>query len=106
MRRFRGPALVDPPFVRTLHLEDQMETLKQEHKKQLHDLISERCIELKATLGGLQGDPQSAKSERADAVEAAMAALRTHLTGGWDSIDGPESGALTRWLELSQFLCD
>jgi hypothetical protein len=83
-----------------------MEAIKHEHKKQLHDRISERCIALKATLRGLQGDPQSAKSERAGAVEAAMAALKTHLTGGWDSIDGPESAALTRWLELSQFLCD
>jgi hypothetical protein len=92
-----------------LHLtfqEDPLETIKHEHKKQLHDRISERCAQLKLSLAGLQSDPQNAASERARAVEDALAALETHLSGGWDSVDEQESASLTRWLESSRFLSD
>ena len=83
-----------------------MEAIKQEHKKQLHDRIEERTVELKASLKALQSDPANAKSERARAVEEALAALTTHLSGGWDKVDEGESAALTRWLETSRFLFD
>jgi len=52
----------------------------------------------------VQVDDASAKSERARAIDAALAALQTHLSGSWDSIDDCESAALTRWLESSRFL--
>jgi hypothetical protein len=77
-----------------------------EHKKQLHDRITERSELLQANLATLQADPDNAKSERARAVEDALAALQTHLSGGWDKVDEPESAALTRWLETSRFLID
>jgi hypothetical protein len=83
-----------------------LEALKHEHKKQLHDRISERCVQLNLTLAGLQSVSQTAKSERGRAIEAALAALQTHLSGGWDSIDEPESAALSHWLETSRFLFD
>ena len=83
-----------------------METIKHEHKKQLHDRISERSAQLKLTLAGLQADTQNASSERARAIEEALAALQTHLGGGWDAIDEQESAALTRWLDSSRFLFD
>ena len=86
--------------------EDRLEIIKHEHKKQLHDRVLERCTQLQAHLVGLQADPHSAKSEHARAVENALAALQTHLSGGWDSIDESESAALTRWLESSRFLSD
>ena len=79
---------------------------KHEHKKQLHDRVVERSDELKAMLLGFQSDPQNAKSERALAIEGALAALQTHLSGGWDVIDESESAALTRWLDSSRFLFD
>jgi gas vesicle protein len=85
---------------------DRTEPSKHEHKKQLHDRVIERGNELKAMLAGFKSDPQSAKSERAVAIEAALAALETHLGGGWDVIDESESAALTRWLESSRFLFD
>jgi hypothetical protein len=81
-----------------------METIKPEHKKDLHDRVKERCAELSASLADLQ--TQNAKSERARAVEEALAALQTHLTGNWETIDDSESAALTRWLESSRFLFD
>lgn len=62
-----------------------METIKHEHKKQLHERIDERRTQLKASLLGLQANQQSAKSERARAVEEALAALEIHLTGGWET---------------------
>ena len=80
------------------------EPARREHKKQLHDRVEERRSQLTATLLGLQSDPQSAKSERASAIESALAALQTHLSGGWDVVDEPESAALTRWLDSSRFL--
>lgn len=83
-----------------------METIKHEHKKQLHERIDERRTQLKASLLGLQANQQSAKSERARAVEEALAALEIHLTGGWETIDEPASAALTTWLESSRFLFD
>ena len=87
-------------------MEDRLEMIKHEHKKQLHDRVLERCAQLQASLVGLQADPDSAKSERARAVEDALAALQTHLSGGWESIDESESAALSRWLESSRFLFD
>jgi len=83
-----------------------LETDKHEHKKQLHDRITERRAQLSLSLGALQSNPLSATSERARAVEEALAALETHLGGGWESIDEQESAALTRWLESSRFLFD
>ena len=83
-----------------------METIKLEHKKQLHDRIAEREVQLNSTLVGLRSDPHNATSDRARAVEEALAALQTHLSGGWDSVDEPESAALTRWLDSSRFLVD
>ena len=77
-----------------------------EHKKELHDKVVERREQLAASLAALQADPQNAKSERAGAVEAALAALQTHLGGGWEAIDEQESAALTRWLDSSRFLFD
>ena len=79
---------------------------KQEHKKELHEKVSARRDQLTATLAGLRTDPQNGKSERAGAVEAALAALQTHVSGGWESIDEQESAALTRWLDSSRFLFD
>jgi hypothetical protein len=79
---------------------------KHQHKKQLHDRVVERRDELKAMLLGFQSDPPNAKSERALAIEGALAALQTHLGGGWDVIDESESAALTRWLDSSRFLFD
>ena len=58
------------------------------------------------SLSRLRADSQSAKSERARAVEEALAALKTHLSGGWDKVDELESAALTRWLDSSRFLFD
>lgn len=83
-----------------------METIEHEHKKQLHDRISERSAQLKLTLERLQADPKNASSERARAIEEALAALQTHLGGGWDSVDEQESAALTKWLDSSRFLFD
>ena len=80
--------------------------INHEHKKQLHDRIGERCIELNLSLVALQCDPHSAGSERARAVEEALAALETHVSGGWDAVDEQEAAALTRWLESSRFLFD
>ena len=85
---------------------DRAEPARREHKKQLHDRVEERRSQLTATLLGLQSDPQSAKSERASAIEGALAALQTHLSGGWDVVDESESAALTRWLDSSRFLFD
>jgi hypothetical protein len=82
------------------------EPAKHEHKKQLHDRVEERRSQLTATLRALQSDPQKAKSERASAIEGALAALQTHLSGGWEVVDESESAALTRWLESSRFLFD
>ncbi|MCU1280329.1 MAG: hypothetical protein JWM53_3875 [bacterium] len=86
--------------------ENPLETIKHEHKKQLHDRVVERRGQLLQSLIGLKADPQNAESERARAVDGALAALETHLTGGWDSIDESESAALTRWLDSSRFLFD
>jgi hypothetical protein len=83
-----------------------MEPIKHEHKKQLHDKIEERTTQLKTSLLALQGNPDSAKSGRARAVGDALAALQSHLSGGWDTVDESESAALVRWLESSQFLFD
>ena len=83
-----------------------MEIIEHEHKKQLHDRVLERCRQLQASLMGLYADPHSAKSERARAVEQSLAALQTHLSSGWESIDESEALALTRWLGLSRFLVD
>jgi len=83
-----------------------LENVQHEHKKQLHDRISERSAQLNMTLAGLQANPRSASRERARAIEEALAALQTHLGGGWDSIDEQESAALTRWLDSSRFLFD
>ena len=82
------------------------EPIKYEHKKELHEKVSGRRDQLTATLVRLQADPQNAKSERAGAVEAALAALQTHMSGGWESIDEQESAGLTRWLDSSRFLFD
>ncbi len=84
----------------------RQEPVKREHKKQLHDRVEERRRQLTATLLGLQLDPQSAKSERASAIEGALAALQTHVSGGWDVVDESESAALVRWLDSSKFLFD
>ncbi|HZS40233.1 MAG TPA: hypothetical protein VFF06_25555 [Polyangia bacterium] len=81
-----------------------METTRPEHKKELHERVQERTVQLKASLVTLQGDAQSAKSERARAVEAALAALDNHMSSGWDAIGEAESAALSRWLESSRFL--
>lgn len=81
-----------------------MEPIKQPHKPELHQRILERQVLLKASLAALTAG--NAKSERARAVEDALAALETHLSGGWDAIAGPGSAALTRWLETSQYLFD
>lgn len=94
---------VDATWTRWL---DLVKTAKHAHKKQLHDRVVERRDRLKAMLLGFQSDPQNAKSERAVAIEAALAALQTHLGGGWEVIDESESAALTRWLESSRFLFD
>ena len=83
-----------------------MENTRHEHKKQLHDRISERSAQLNQTLAGLQAAPKNASSERARAIEEALAALQTHVGGGWDSIDEQESAALTKWLDSSRFLVD
>jgi hypothetical protein len=80
--------------------------IKHEHKKQLRDRVGERCLQLNLSLVALQCDPQNAGSDRARAVEEALAALETHLSGGWDSVDEQESAALVRWLESSRFLFD
>jgi gas vesicle protein len=85
---------------------DRMDPSKHEHKKQLHDRVVERSTQLEAMLVGFQSDPQNAKSERAIAIESALAGLQTHLAGGWDVIDESESAALTRWLDSSRFLFD
>jgi hypothetical protein len=79
---------------------------KHEHKKELRDRVGERCIQLNLSLVALKCDPQSAGSERARAVEEALAALEMHVSGGWDSVDDHESAALTRWLDSSRFLFD
>ena len=84
--------------------EDRLEMIMHEHKKQLHDRVLERRTQLQASLVGLLADPRSAKSEHTRAVENSLAALQTHLCGGWESIDQSESAALTRWLESSRFL--
>jgi hypothetical protein len=81
-----------------------LEIIAHEHKKQLHDRILERCTQLYVTLGGLEAEAATATCERARAVEQALAALKTHLSGGWDAIDESEAAALTRWLESSRFL--
>jgi uncharacterized membrane protein YccC len=86
--------------------EDPLEIIKHEHKKQLHDRILERCAQLSATLVGLRTDAYNAASKRARAIEEALAALKTHLSGGWDSVDERESAELTRWLDSSRFLFD
>ena len=83
-----------------------MEMIKNEHKQELHTKVLERETQLKASLAGLQTDPENAKSDRARAVEEALAALQTHLTGGWDKVDESGSAALTRWLETSQNFVD
>jgi hypothetical protein len=83
-----------------------LEIIAHEHKKQLHDRILERCTQLYVTLGGLEAEAATATCERARAVEEALAALKTHLSGGWDTIDESEAAALTRWLESSRFLVD
>jgi hypothetical protein len=77
-----------------------------EHKKQLHDRVIERSTQLEATLEGLKANTHNAKSERAQAIESALAALQTHVSGGWDTIGEPESAAITTWLETSRFLFD
>jgi hypothetical protein len=94
---------VETTWIRSLA---QLAPIKPEHKKELHDKVLERREQLAASLASLQADPQNAKSERAGAVEAALAALQTHMSGGWESIDEQESAALTRWLESSRFLFD
>ena len=83
-----------------------MEPTSHEHKKELHERVTERRAQLNATLHGLQADAQNAKSERARAIEDALAALETHLSGGWDSIGETESAEVTRWIESSRFLFD
>jgi hypothetical protein len=83
-----------------------MTATRPEHKKELHEKIEHRTAELKASLAHLQSDPKKAKSDRARAVEEALAALETHMGGGWDKIDESESAALSRWLETSRFLFD
>ena len=81
-----------------------MEELKLEHKKQLHERVQERSAQLKATLLTLQAD--NATSDRARAIEDALAALETHTSGGWDAVDESESAAIGRWLDSSRFLFD
>jgi hypothetical protein len=83
-----------------------MQTTMHEHKKQLHDRVIERSTQLEATLEGLKANTHNAKSERAQAIESALAALQTHVSGGWDTIGEPESAAITTWLETSRFLFD
>jgi hypothetical protein len=83
-----------------------METTKHERKKELHDRVQERCIKLKMTLLGLQADPAGTRSERRRAIEKALAAWETHLSGGWDAIDETELVALTHWLDSSRSLFD
>jgi uncharacterized protein YgbK (DUF1537 family) len=80
--------------------------IKQEHKKELHERVLERCSQLQSMLVALRADEHNAASKRAQAVEEALAALQTHVSGGWDAIDESESAAIARWLETSRFLFD
>lgn len=75
-----------------------------DHKKQLHELVTERSTLLKATLASLQAE--QAGSDRARAIEGAIAALQTHVSGGWDKVGEQESAAIVRWLDQSKFLFD
>lgn len=83
-----------------------MNTIKHEHKQQLHERIVERCRQMNLTLVTLRLDAKRAKSVRARAIEEALAALETHLIGGWASVDEPEAAALVRWLDSSRYLFD
>jgi len=75
-------------------------------KKQLHESVLKRRTRLQANLVALQADPRQADSERTRAVETSLAALQSHLSGGWQATDESESAALSRWLESSRFLLD
>ena len=75
-----------------------------DHKKQLHDLVDERSALLTSTLASLQAE--QAGSDRARAIEGAIAALQTHVSGGWDKVGEQESAAIVRWLDQSKFLFD
>jgi len=83
-----------------------MEPIHHEHKKELHERVTERCTQLKTTLQRLQTDAHDAKSERARAIEGALAAVETHLSGGWEAIGATETAELARWIESSRFLFD
>ena len=83
-----------------------MGAIQHEHKKELHERITERYNQLEASLIELQRDQQSAKSGRARGIEDALAELEIHLSGGWESIDEPEAASLARWLEATRFLFD
>jgi hypothetical protein len=83
-----------------------MKPIKHEHKKELHDRVIERSAQLKASLIQLQTDSDGAKSERAQAVEQALAALDTKMSADWNTIDEAGSAALSTWLETSKHLFD
>jgi hypothetical protein len=81
-----------------------MTPLKTEHKKQLHEQILLRCSELEGTLSTMHNDERLAVSDRARAIEGALAALETHLSGGWEVIGEVEAAELTRWLDTTNVL--
>ena len=83
-----------------------MKSVEHEHKKQLHERISERRAQLGLTLSRLRTDPHDGGSIRARSIEEALAAVETHFSGGWDAIGELESVSLTRWLDTSRFLFD
>ena len=80
--------------------------IKHEHKQQLHERIVERCELMNRTLIALRLDAQKATCVRARAIEEALAAVETHLSGGWSSVDESEAAALVRWLKSSRYLFD
>lgn len=75
-----------------------------EHKKELHQLVDDRHARLKSTLTSLPADQK--ESEKARAIEGSLAALETHISGGWDKVGEQESAAIVRWLDQSKFLVD
>ena len=83
-----------------------MKSIKHEHKKELHDRVNERSAQLKASLIQMQTDADGARSERALAVEQALAALDTKMSSDWNAIDEAASAALSGWLESSKHLFD
>ncbi len=77
-----------------------------QHKKQLHERILRRQSALQSELELMRDLKKASCSVRERALADALGELSTHLSTGWDKVDGMEASELTRWLESTRFLVD